>query len=184
MCGRRWCFPTGSAAVPTALIQWAAGSSGEHGDGCGPAPVRDHAHRFRTTVPCPPGHDIGQLADLVPGPAGNGESSGDLHESRQDRSASGTPHALGPKVALACWSAGDGSGARLVGGGRVSDGGVAGLDLLDRWLPSGWSRRGVLAVWHSGLERGALRWWSMLMACGGAGIGQLADGPGPPGPGR
>src|SRR5690349_9421605 len=32
-----------------------------------PPPFRDHAHRIRTTVPCPPGHDIGQLADLMLG---------------------------------------------------------------------------------------------------------------------
>ena len=30
-----------------------------------PPPFRDHAHCIRTTVPCPPGHDIGQLADLM-----------------------------------------------------------------------------------------------------------------------
>jgi MFS family permease len=56
-----------------------------------PPPFGDHANRIRTTVPCLPGHDIGQLADLVPGRAGNGESGGDRHEPRQDRSASGTP---------------------------------------------------------------------------------------------
>jgi hypothetical protein len=30
-----------------------------------PPPFRDHAHRIRTTVPCPPGHGIGQLADVL-----------------------------------------------------------------------------------------------------------------------
>ena len=30
-----------------------------------PPPFEDHAHRIRTTVPCPPGYDIGQLADVA-----------------------------------------------------------------------------------------------------------------------
>ena len=31
-----------------------------------PPPLGDRAQRIRTTVPCPPGHVIGQQADLVP----------------------------------------------------------------------------------------------------------------------
>ena len=30
-----------------------------------PPPCRDHAHRIRATVSCPPGYDIGQLADVA-----------------------------------------------------------------------------------------------------------------------
>ena len=29
-----------------------------------PPPYADHVHRIRTTVPCPPACDIGQLADI------------------------------------------------------------------------------------------------------------------------
>ena len=38
-----------------------------------PPPFRDHAHRIRTTVPCPPDHGIGQLAD---GPGRRGRDDG------------------------------------------------------------------------------------------------------------
>jgi hypothetical protein len=30
-----------------------------------PPPFGDQAHRIRTTVPCPPGYDIGHLADVA-----------------------------------------------------------------------------------------------------------------------
>jgi hypothetical protein len=38
-----------------------------------PPPSGDHAHRIRTTIPRPPGHDIGQLAD---GRGGRGRDDG------------------------------------------------------------------------------------------------------------
>jgi len=34
--------------------------------GAVPPPLGDRTHRIRTTVPCPPGNDIGHLADLLP----------------------------------------------------------------------------------------------------------------------
>jgi hypothetical protein len=40
-----------------------------------PPPCRDHAHRIRTTVPCPPAHGIGQLAD---GPGRRGRDDGSV----------------------------------------------------------------------------------------------------------
>ena len=42
-----------------------------------PPPFGDHVHRIRTTVPCPPAHDIGQLADVRPERAGNRGPGGD-----------------------------------------------------------------------------------------------------------
>jgi hypothetical protein len=40
-----------------------------------PPPCRDHAHRIRATVPCPPGYDIGQLADVA---GRQGRDAGDM----------------------------------------------------------------------------------------------------------
>ena len=100
--------------------------------------------------PCPPGHGIGQLADLIPKRAGSRELGGvrvilgrvDPPTGRLQAPAS--KGALGVTVSLR-WVQ-----ARFVGGRRVSNGSAAGEDLLHRSSPSWRPRRRVLGVCHSG----------------------------------
>ena len=63
MCGRWWYFPAGAAVPPAALILRPGDLPDMATDVVQP-PFADHAHRIRITVPCPPPHDIGQLADV------------------------------------------------------------------------------------------------------------------------
>jgi hypothetical protein len=146
-----------------------------------PPPCGDHAHRIRTTVPCPPGHGIGQLADLMPERAGNREFGGDPRDPRQDRSAGGTPPSPGTEGCL-------GHDGLLA----VGPGASGGRSLGEQWGRCRSGSASPVASFQAAAAPGAgrLPLGSGALGCGRrpdahgvwrhrvAGIGQLADGPG------